>query len=49
MNKNVWMPKLKQLEISNVNKVNNIDDLTFSVWKSELQKELHSFWTSMIS
>jgi hypothetical protein len=27
--------------------IGEIDDLTFNQWKSELQKELPSFWQSM--
>jgi len=28
-------------------KVGYLDDSTFTIWKSELQKELPSFWESM--
>ena len=31
----------------NGKKEGEIDDSTFTVWKSELQKELPSFWESM--
>jgi len=31
----------------NIKKEGDIDDVTFGVWKSELQKELPSFWESM--
>ena len=49
MNKNQWMPKVKQFKLNNVKKGRDIDDVTFSDWKSELEKELPSFWESMIS
>jgi len=28
-------------------RIGNLDESTFSLWKSELQKELPSFWESM--
>ena len=35
--------------IRNIKSEDDIDDKTFKVWKSELQKELTSFWESIIS
>jgi hypothetical protein len=32
----------------NIKREEDIDDFTFHVWKSELQKELPSFWESLI-
>jgi len=31
----------------NLNREEDIDERTFEIWKSELQKELPSFWDSM--
>lgn len=47
MNGNVWMPKLNRRK--NYRKAkNDIDEFTFNSWKSELLKELPSFWESML-
>ena len=36
------------IQITDKEKNNNdIDELTFKIWKSELQKELPSFWEVM--
>jgi len=34
--------------LRNINRKNDIDDSTFFMWKSELQKELPSFWESIL-
>jgi hypothetical protein len=34
--------------LRNINRKNDIDDSTFFMWKSELQKELSSFWESIL-
>ena len=31
----------------NINREEDIDEYTFNMWKSELQRELPSFWDSM--
>ena len=31
----------------NIKREGDIDDFTFHIWKSELQKELSSFWESL--
>jgi hypothetical protein len=50
VNENVWMPKVKHMKARRRNRKRyEIDDTTFFTWKSELQKELPSFWQSMAS
>jgi len=39
------MPNSSHVKFYNRN--GKIDDIVFNVWKSELQKELPSFWESM--
>ncbi len=34
--------------LKNIKREEDIDDFTFHIWKSELQKELPSFWESLI-
>ena len=48
MEENSWMSKKKYIKIlSRIKNESDIDENTFNMWKSELQKELPSFWESM--
>ena len=48
MNKNEGMPReMRTKFFRSMRKEGEIDDFTFHVWKSELQKELPSFWEEM--
>lgn len=48
MEESSWMSKTKYLKIfRNIRNEADIDEKTFNTWKSELQKELPSFWESM--
>lgn len=48
MEENSWMSKNKYIKFfKNIKSEGDIDENTFNIWKSELQKELPSFWESM--
>ena len=48
LKKGEGMPKEARTKyLKNIKREEDIDDFTFYIWKSELQKELSSFWESL--
>ena len=50
MKGNNWMQnEIRTNLFMSIKSEDDIDDNTFNMWKSELQKDLTSFWDSIIS
>ncbi|MGF3584758.1 MAG: hypothetical protein ACQXXD_03480 [Thermoplasmatota archaeon] len=47
MDKNVKLKNFFNTDFIKNNDNEEVDDFTFSMWKSELQRELRSFWKSI--